>query len=182
MLLEIDNYYKIFVYHNFFSPEECRQIINLPGNEFPSPVQEYDRREKMMARNYRRSTSKDIKFQRENLWIFKRILGIFRETNEKYFQSSFSKIVGTQVIRYETGDFFSWHADTGIGVAAQRKLSSTTFLTKPGEYEGGELVFMPEMPAFEANQGTIIIFPAYLMHQVCPVTNGIRHALIAWGA
>ena len=30
------------------------------------------------------------------------------------------------------------------------------------------------------NQGSIIIFPSFMMHQVTPITKGIRNSLVLW--
>ena len=70
-----------------------------------------------------------------------------------------------------------------------RKLSMTINLNKPGEYEGGNLKFDfgPHATGerfHECNeirpQGSIIIFPSFLYHQVTPVTSGTRYSLVLW--
>jgi PKHD-type hydroxylase len=70
-----------------------------------------------------------------------------------------------------------------------RKLSMTINLNKPGEYEGGNLKF-DFGPHATGNrfhecveirpQGSIIIFPSYVYHQVTPVTSGTRYSLVLW--
>jgi PKHD-type hydroxylase len=29
-------------------------------------------------------------------------------------------------------------------------------------------------------QGTVIVFPSYVLHEVTPITQGTRHSLVAW--
>ena len=70
-----------------------------------------------------------------------------------------------------------------------RKLSMTINLNKPGEYEGGNLKFDfgPHATGKRYHecteirpQGSIIIFPSYVYHQVTPVTKGTRYSLVLW--
>ena len=32
------------------------------------------------------------------------------------------------------------------------------------------------------SRGNLVAFPSYVLHQVTPVTSGIRKSLVAWGA
>ena len=70
-----------------------------------------------------------------------------------------------------------------------RKLSVTVNLNSPGEYEGGKLKFdcgphakgerFHECDEIKP-QGSIIVFPSFLYHQVTPVTKGTRYSLVLW--
>ncbi|MEN8894547.1 MAG: 2OG-Fe(II) oxygenase [Yoonia sp.] len=75
--------------------------------------------------------------------------------------------------------------DTLIGdglLARQRKLTLVLQLSTPQSYEGGDLQVMPSANVLTANrdQGCVRIFPSFSLHQVTPVTNGIRHSLTVW--
>jgi PKHD-type hydroxylase len=70
-----------------------------------------------------------------------------------------------------------------------RKLSMTINLNAPGEYEGGNLKFDfgPHASGKRFHeceeirpQGSIIVFPSYIYHQVTPVTKGTRYSLVLW--
>ena len=70
-----------------------------------------------------------------------------------------------------------------------RKLSMTINLNKPGEYEGGNLKFDfgPHAAGKRFHecveirpQGSIIVFPSYVYHQVTPVTKGTRYSMVLW--
>jgi len=70
-----------------------------------------------------------------------------------------------------------------------RKLSLTINLNIPGEYEGGNLKFDygPHAKGKRYHecteirpQGSIIVFPSYIYHQVTPVTKGTRYSLVLW--
>ena len=74
-------------------------------------------------------------------------------------------------------------------VGKVRKLSVTINLNKPGEYEGGNLKFdfgpHAETKRFHEveeirPQGSIIVFPSYVHHQVTPVTKGTRYSMVLW--
>lgn len=70
-----------------------------------------------------------------------------------------------------------------------RKLSLTINLNKPEDYEGGELQFdfgpHAENERFQVcdeikPQGSMIVFPSFVPHQVTPVTRGTRFSLVLW--
>jgi PKHD-type hydroxylase len=64
-----------------------------------------------------------------------------------------------------------------------RKLSISIQLTDPEEYEGGELKLYDgeeEGVLMDKTQGTLIIFPSYVLHEVMPVTKGTRNSLVTW--
>ena len=47
---------------------------------------------------------------------------------------------------------------------------------------GGDLKFFEDNTGSIAvkQQGTLILFPSYVLHQVTPVTKGERNSLVAW--
>lgn len=98
-----------------------------------------------------------------------------------------------QVMRYGPGDGFDWHVDCGVPVPpyATRKLSFSLQLDPPDAYRGGDLElaayqlgYAPELlehqRAAARAQGTLIVFAAFQLHRVTPVTHGLRHALVGW--
>ena len=81
------------------------------------------------------------------------------------------------------------YTDNPNMVGKVRKLSMTINLNKPGEYEGGNLKFDfgPHAAGKRFHeceeirpQGSIIVFPSYVYHQVTPVTKGTRYSLVLW--
>ena len=70
-----------------------------------------------------------------------------------------------------------------------RKLSVTVNLTDPNDYVGGDLEFDLRNNAIGRNiitmdeardQGTIVVFPSFVPHQVRPVKKGTRFSLVIW--
>jgi PKHD-type hydroxylase len=81
-----------------------------------------------------------------------------------------------------TGDHYDWHVDVGRGKTASRKLGFTVQLSASSEYDGGDLEFHSVSPDREAfrRKGMMLVFPAYWLHRVTPITKGIRHVIVGW--
>jgi PKHD-type hydroxylase len=78
--------------------------------------------------------------------------------------------------------FYGWHIDVGPQNSC-RKLSVVVQLSDPSEYEGGELQIWnggKNPKVAEKEQGAVIIFPSYILHQVTAVTKGTRRSLVLW--
>jgi PKHD-type hydroxylase len=82
------------------------------------------------------------------------------------------------------------HTAEPMNVGLVRKLSVTINLSEPGDYDGGLLNFdygphctngdrYKECTEIKP-QGSIIVFPSFLHHQVTPVTKGLRYSLVLW--
>ena len=90
--------------------------------------------------------------------------------------------------RYEGGEHYGTHIDGAVRAVPgsshfiRTDLSSTLFLTDPGEYEGGELVVFDtygehtvKLPA-----GDLILYTSGSLHRVNPVTRGCRTSSFFW--
>ncbi|WP_244923693.1 2OG-Fe(II) oxygenase [Enhygromyxa salina] len=84
--------------------------------------------------------------------------------------------------RYGPGDYHGWHVDLAGPGCHERKLGISVQLSAPTDYEGGQLRVYdpPAHAAVPSELGCAIAFPAYVPHEVAPVTRGVRHALTAW--
>ncbi len=77
---------------------------------------------------------------------------------------------------------YNRHVDKGFGFPI-RKLSISIQLTDPKEYEGGELYIDNGVESYvmmKKDQGALIAFPSYTLHEVMPVTKGERNSLVTW--
>lgn len=86
-----------------------------------------------------------------------------------------------QFATYNIGDFYGPHCDADEN--NKRILSISVQLSKPSEYEGGDLCLhgIGGSPSPVTNeQGTVVIFPSNLLHEVEPVTKGTRYSLVQW--
>lgn len=90
--------------------------------------------------------------------------------------------------RYEPGMAFGAHVDNAIReltsspLRVRTDLSATLFLSRPEEYDGGELVVDDTYGAHSVKlpAGDMILYPATSLHRVTPVTRGARLASIFW--
>jgi len=121
--------------------------------------------------------------------IYNKILCEFvTTTNEKHYHYNLTKFTPCQFARYDVGDFYDYHQDSGQSKEdyenETRKLSMTVQLSDPDSYEGGKFLFYnghkkeTEPPIQE--QGSIIIFDSKMWHRVTPVTKGVRYSLVSW--
>ena len=85
------------------------------------------------------------------------------------------------VIKYTPGDHYKSHTDWG-GSVGDRKISATIQLSSPDEYEGGDLLLYdgPEPWTVDKKQGTATFFPSWTLHEVKPITEGERWALVCF--
>jgi len=89
--------------------------------------------------------------------------------------------------RYGPGHAFGNHVDNAIrqsagGLRIRTDLSATLFLTRPEDYDGGELVAEDTFGshAVKLPAGDMILYPASSLHHVRPVTRGERLSSFFW--
>jgi PKHD-type hydroxylase len=90
--------------------------------------------------------------------------------------------------RYQTGQSFGTHVDNavrqvpGTPYKIRTDLSATLFLSRPDEYEGGELVVEDTygVQSVKLPAGYLILYPSTSLHQVRPVTGGTRLSSFFW--
>ena len=86
------------------------------------------------------------------------------------------------------GEFYGKHVDNVLvgnpaaGRTARADMSFTLFLTDPSSYEGGELQIETDSQIVNAkgNPGEVILYDSGLLHQVLPVTKGMRISTVGW--
>lgn len=63
-----------------------------------------------------------------------------------------------------------------------RKISFSILLSDPKDFEGGELLLMPDFQGIKTDlqKHEICFFPSWLPHKVTPVTKGIRKSIVGW--
>ena len=89
--------------------------------------------------------------------------------------------------RYGAGHRYGLHTDDAAmydehGWPMRTDLSLTLFLSDPDTYEGGALRLTgPDgESAFRPPAGTAVIYPTGVIHEVTPVTSGLRLACVGW--
>ena len=91
----------------------------------------------------------------------------------------------TTVVRYEPGMTYGWHVDEALFPSTppmRSDLSCTVFLSAPEDYDGGELTIQlgGETLSYKLQPGDALLYPSTTIHQVAPVTRGVRLAAITW--
>ena len=104
------------------------------------------------------------------------------EANSRTFCFDISGRTTFQFTEYDAKyqGYYDWHSDCFFDELCrhERKLSSTTFLSDPDDYDGG--VFKVGTFEIKPKKGTMIVFPSFLSHKVTEVTKGIRYSLVSW--
>jgi PKHD-type hydroxylase len=165
-----------------FTAEECRSILAMPGGFEPGRVQG-----EVVTKKFRDADVRGIPLSAETGWIFQRAALAAVRVNQQFWGFDLSGITtpSLQLVRYRKGQHHAWHRDGCDGPFSTRKLSITVQICSPKDYTGGELQFFEReeptrIPPAQLEQGTIIVFPSYLLHRVTPVATGTRHALVVW--
>jgi PKHD-type hydroxylase len=116
-------------------------------------------------------------------WVFKKLAHIASSLNSQYYRFDLTGFgEPMQLTHYDQSEngMYGWHQDYG-GVIS-RKLSLVLQLSDPADYEGGNLQVMTSGNPVNVRKqrGLVAVFPAYVLHQVTPVTQGNRQSLVAW--
>jgi len=174
---ELDQVNLYAFWNNAFSKEECQTIINIAKNKGL-----------IKGTTQGESDVRDSKISwlhpSDNMdWVFRRVTDIVLNLNERFFKFDLFGInEGLQFTNYQApSGKYGKHVDRGMNITV-RKLSISIQLTNPEEYEGGELYLYDDDKGtiMDKKQGTLIIFPSYVLHEVMPVTNGTRNSLVTW--
>ena len=177
---ELDQVNFYAFWNNAFSKEECQTIINIAKDK--GLVQ---------GKTFNDNKIKDVRdskiswlYSDDNMeWVFRRVTDITLNLNERFFKFDlFGLNEGFQFTNYEApSGKYGKHVDRAINIPV-RKLSISIQLTNPDEYEGGELYLYDDDKGtvMDKTQGTLILFPSYVLHEVMPVTKGERNSLVTW--
>ena len=136
-------------------------------------------------------------------WIYKEIQPYVNLANQNAgwnFQWDWSE--ACQFTKYKKGQYYDWHCDSwdkpylpqnqnDPTYGKVRKLSVTLSLSDPEEYSGGELEFdfrntdpYKKRNVYKCKEilpkGSLVVFPSFVWHRVCPVKKGSRHSLVIW--
>lgn len=164
-----------------FTPEECERIVHMHGVPQHAMISTIADNITLINTKKRKTLTKSLEDNATNHWLISRIWNLIQQVNEQTFRLQLTELEVLQVLEYRHSGFYEPHTDMGSGSFSRRKLSLITFLSPPEAYEGGTLNFFPETFSEPTRaQGTAVFFPAYVQHQVQPVTVGCRHSLVAW--
>lgn len=109
---------------------------------------------------------------------------LFRNHDFRVFAQPRSMARATAA-RYEPGMTYGWHVDEALFPSTppmRSDLSCTIFLNPREDYDGGELVMQlgQQELSYKLSPGSALIYPSTTIHQVAPVTRGVREVAITW--
>jgi PKHD-type hydroxylase len=173
------------VRENVFTREECAQILAPLDDGTAQGARATIREGRDIVPAIRASRVHWLPMVPVYAWIWHRLAEVCLAVNQATYQFELTGFVDMlQVTTYTATEagHYTWHMDCGPGHMRVRKLSLSIQLSHPLDYDGGllELHHGATYEAMSKRQGTAIVFPAYALHRVTPVTRGTRHALVAW--
>ena len=166
-----------YAYCKIFSTEECERIIKIANNKgLVKGV--------TSSNSNVRSSEVCWLYSTDDLeWVFKKLTDVILDLNERFFKFDiFGLNEGLQFTNYKApSDKYGKHIDRRY-MDLIRKLSLSVQLTNPKDYEGGELILYESEvgTTMEKEQGILVLFPSYILHEVKPVTKGERNSLVSW--
>ena len=163
-----------------FSPEECEKIIQIGENKILKKASIINEDILSEARDSQITWLYSVD---DMEWIYRRVTDAVMSLNNQFFKFDlFGFTEGFQFTRYDApSGFYGMHIDKLLN-GVVRKLSLTIQLSDPNSYEGGELAlqFGKSPDIMPKEQGKMVVFPSYVLHEVKPVTQGTRYSLVAW--
>ena len=132
----------------------------------------------------RRSELNWLSKDEECAWVFEILSHTVSSINAEYFGfdlTGFAESIQLTNYHESRQGTYKWHQDFGAS-GSSRKLSLVLQLSDPEDYEGGELQILTtgQANSMQKKRGLITVFPAWTLHQVTPVTKGVRQSLVAW--
>jgi predicted 2-oxoglutarate/Fe(II)-dependent dioxygenase YbiX len=138
----------------------------------------------------------DVAVDPKTLRIVERALADVRPQVSRFFGETLRAAEGPGFLRYPPGGFYRAHRDRldEPGQQFSRRVSVVLFLTDSdcgagdGRCEGGSLrlygVVDPRQETVPLDiapaAGTLVAFRSHVLHEVLPVTDGVRDAIVDW--
>lgn len=165
---------------NFFSKEWAENVHKV-FEKYPNEQGDTITSKGTISENYLMkivSTSKEKQIAED-------LTKVAKAANEKVY--GFNIWYDPDFIQYTTYDSanqmsYPPHTDSvWSGKPVVQKLTVIVGLTDSNDYEGGELVFVGRNnPNVKLTAGQAIVFPSAVVHEVKPVTRGVRNSLVMW--
>ena len=179
---ENKNLLQYFWFDSFFSPDQCQEIISI-GKTYPQEGGQTFSGAGGEPSSIRSSTIRWIDYQDPNVrWLIDELGRMAIEANRQLFKLDlYGFTEKLQFTEYEgQGRHYDWHPDIGPNMS-KRKISIVVQLSDEKDYEGGELLINTgQMLVPSKKQGSVILFPSFLMHKVEPLLSGNRYSLVSW--
>jgi len=142
---------------------------------------------------------KDVKNNRQLTWSTEAARPILQALELQLMKTAFFRILcypralnRTMINVHGPGDFYGKHVDNawifnpaGSDLSSKNgraDLSFTLFLQEKDQYEGGELCIEHDISTVDLklDAGEMVVYDSGLVHQVKPVTKGVRIGYVGW--
>lgn len=172
--------------NNVFTPNECNKIIEHANNKekIVALVNKDDNKIELNKKDRKNKivwlsdpADKELHFMYEKIRNV-----IFNVNNDNYNFDLYGLTENFQFTEYsELNDHYDFHVDIGQNLPV-RKLSISVQLSNPLDYSGSNLEIHTSSDPLVAckDQGSITIFPSYILHKVTPLLSGARYSLVTW--
>jgi len=174
-------------WENFLSDEDINYILSLPEWSEGSQAVVTGENKEFESLKIRNSKTSWMPLNEEHEQIWAKIEQAFSQINRTVFGFDITGFYEpAQLTSYSSKEkqFYGWHIDSGVNVSyTPRKLSMVLLLDDTKKFEGGKLQiksFNDEPISVEQQKGRAWFFPSYMLHQVTPVTKGLRRSLVVW--
>ena len=168
-----------------FTGQECEKVISLSKQIKPSKAIVDGR----MKHEIRKVNAWGISYSESTRWLWEKLVNSVKYANSKWWNYDIYGIIDyPQLLCYEASnnkdsiqDHYNKHIDNGE-IYYYRKISISVQLSDPQDYEGSELKLYTQREAekLPKARGTIILFPSFVLHEVTPIIQGKRWALVCW--
>ena len=153
---------------NVFNPEECKKIIDYASTKEKEKAKVGKHK---LIEKYRKNKIVWLNEKDDLHWAYRKLTDASMSLNMQYFHFDLWGFAeDLQFTQYDAPDNqYKAHVDKTYNDVI-RKLSITVQLSDPNSYEGGELQIInsANKETMKKDQGTIIAFPSYTLHQVKP--------------
>ena len=138
--------------------------------------------------NIRRTLVAWVERNPETDVLYRRLEEAVLALNARFFRFDLSGLASFQYALYggQDGGHFDWHKDYGRDPSdparEPRKLTLSLQLSDPSDYQGCELQVRAgnQIDTAPRARGSLVAFPANVLHQVTPIRTGRRKALVIW--
>jgi predicted 2-oxoglutarate/Fe(II)-dependent dioxygenase YbiX len=189
-----NTHFDLHIVRDFLDPETCRELIH-EMRRSPAALAVTYGQGGQGSINERIRRVESLVPSRETVEFVTHRLMDYGEKVGEHFGIRLSACEEPQFLRYRVGDFFVAHQDGNTGLLRldtdrSRRISISIFLNRQCEvpetdtYCGGSLVFSDWRAGKEfrltGESGTLIAFRSETTHEVIPVTQGERYAIVSW--
>ena len=176
---------------NAIAPERCQEIIDSAGDSFHSATIGGNEDSENNVVNQKTRKTNIHWSNDQNLFNMGSEYGSSANVQAGW-NLEFSAMESFQIGQYPEGGHYKWHVD-GNGIETinapgnklmhgkTRKISMVLWLND--DFEGGEFEFhkcYTKDNVIKPSIGTIVMFPAWVMHRVKPVKRGVRYSAVTW--